>query len=746
VRYANVYPGVSLTWNGRAAGGTEYEFQLDPGADPAQIELAFDGADYLATDAAGNLLVYTGAGVLQETKPAAYQEVDGVRVPVATAFRILGSTVAFQVGAYDRSRPLTIDPTVNLAKLAYSTFLGGAGDDAGNSLAVDALGSTYVTGNTTSLNFPTTAGAWDPSLAGEGAFVTKLTPGGGNLVYSTFLDGGADDDGVAIAVDASGSALVTGSTTSTDFPTTAGAFDTTANGGMDGFVTKLTANGGQLLYSTYLGGDSIDAGFSVAVDSFGNAYVTGQTFSSNFPTTAGALATTSNGGSEAFVGKINPGASGASSLAYSTYLGGSADDLASDVAVEAPNRVWLTGRTGSANFPTTAGAFDTTFNGINDAYATVLETIVNFPSQLQYSTYLGGSASDDGLGVAVDGVGGGYVTGSTVSSNFPTTPGAYDTTYNVSDAFLAQLRPAAGAGQLAYSTFLGGTLGDVGQQVAVDSSGNAWVTGRTNSSDFPTTADAFDPTPNGDFDVLVSRINTGLTGSAGLVYSTVLGSQADEQGNSIALDSSGDVYLAGATYGAFPTTPQAFQPARGGGTTDGFVSKLGNYSISGRAIDSTTGNPVAGVMVSLSGPTSGNVATGSDGRFGFTNGVDGGRYLVAASKSATNVNPPRVDIDSLDGSYELVFLVQAGQPSAVEVRSFAARRTSDGIVLRWRTGSAARIAGFDVYRGSVRVNRRLLPAAATSLVDPLGGAGFRYRLILVRPDGTRVTAARATVR
>jgi len=323
------------------------------------------------------------------------------------------------------------------------------------------------------------------------------------------LLGGSDgDSGGVIAVDSAGAIDVIGDTGSADFPTTAGAFDTGYNGGGgDAFVTKLNPAGSDLAYSTYLGGSDIDVGWSIAVDSAGTRYVTGYTNSADFPTTAGAFDTSFNGGGifgDAFVTKLNPGGS---DLAYSTYLGGSDDDIGRGIAIDSAGAAYLTGDTESGDFPATAGAFDTSFNDtgryfVGDAFVTKLNPA---GSGLAYSTYLGGSSPEEGgFEIAVDSGGAAYVTGTTFSRNFPTTAGAFDTSFNGgfenggTDAFVTKLNPA-GSG-LAYSTYLGGSDEDIGQGIAIDSAGAAYVTGYISSTDFPTTAGAFDTSFNGGFD------------------------------------------------------------------------------------------------------------------------------------------------------------------------------------------------------------------------------------------------------
>src|SRR5829696_9034220 len=437
--YGGLWPGIDMAVRGEG-GKLKYEFHLKPGASVEDVRLGYRGAEGLKVGAGGELLVRTSLGVLKDAAPVSYQRIGGERVPVESRYRLTGDGgYGFAVGAYDPRYPLVIDP-----ELDYSTFLGGTDTDFGLGIAVDGSGSAYVTGQTYSTEYPTTPGAYDPSDNDRiDAFVTKLNASGSALVYSTYLGAEGDEGGNDIAVDGSGSVYVTGETSSTNYPTTSAAYDTIFNGGAggsntvctfsqecDAFVTKLNASGSALVYSTFLGGTEPDRGWGIAVRD-GSAYVTGDTNSTNYPTTTGAFDTTFNG-IDAFVTKFN--ASG-SDLVYSTFLGRGAGR---DIAVDGTGRAYVTGFTRSSAYPTTSGAFDRTFNVGTfgpDAFVTKLNAS---GSALAYSTFLGGTDVDRGWGIAVRD-GRAYVTGETSSTNFPTTTGAFDRTFNGLDAFVTKL-------------------------------------------------------------------------------------------------------------------------------------------------------------------------------------------------------------------------------------------------------------------------------------------------------------------
>jgi hypothetical protein len=576
VEYQDVYPGIDVVYYGKD-GQLEYDFIVSPGADPSAIALDFAGAENVAINPQGDLVLHTGAGDLIQQKPYLYQETNGTREKVAGTYLLSTQHSAlstfgvfFDVGAYDASRPLVIDPLV----LGYSTFLGGTQHDSANAIAVDKHGNAYVGGWTSSAEFPTTPGAFDRIFDGpdgyEDAFITKLNATGTGLVYSTFLGGGGGQEVVTgIAVDQSGNVYLSGATNSFDFPTTPGVFGGLFNGDIDAFVTKLRADGSGLLYSSYLGAsDGYDFAQAIAVDAAGNAYLAGDTTAPSFPTTPGAFDTTHGGNftQDAFVTKVNPSGT---ALAYSTLLGGSNNEGAVGIALDDGDNAYVTGQTVSSDFPTTPGAFDTSMGG-SDAFVTKLNA---GGTGLHFSTFLGGTGGEAGWAIAVDAGRNPFVTGYTTSSAFPTTPGAFDTTHNgLEDIFVTKLR--ADGADLKYSTFLGGSSYEGGYAIAVDQTGSAYVTGYTSSLNFPVTPGALDSTHNGgSHDVFVTK----LTYSGGAIdYSTYMGGSGVEDGYGVAVDGRGNAYVTGHTRSSnFPTTPGAFDTSYGGSDiADAFVAKF----------------------------------------------------------------------------------------------------------------------------------------------------------------------------
>jgi len=622
VRYAGVYPGVDLVYYGNQQQ-LEYDFVVAPAASPNAIRLRLEGAAALSLDDNGNLSVRTNNGAVEFEKPLVYQVVHGRRALVDGQFKLMAdNTVGFTLGHYDRARPLVIDPV-----LLYSTFFGGTNAEFVVAAASDAAGNAYVTGLTISEDFPLTAGAFQAVNFATGAndvstaFISKFNSSGTALLYSTYLGGVAisntlheqGDYGKSIVVDAYGNAYVTGYTYSTDFPITSGAFQ---KGNIPaelhyptGFVTKLNPGGTGLVYSTFLGGSLLDELTAIAIDSSGDAFISGISFSADFPTTSGALQSINKSygdqGFNAVVTKMNPTGS---ALIYSTYLGGANSDGSTlggiywtdPIVVDKSGNAYVGGFTTSGDFPVTSGAYQATNHGIFNITVSKLNPA---GSALLYSTYLGGSTNSVVEGLGVDSLGNAYVAGYTSDTDFPVTTGAFqkvnkaDTNTDISpdanqNGFVSKLNPIGTA--LLYSTYLGGTTGPWGgdqvYDLAVDSSGDAYVTGSAMSADFPVTANAYQSKNRGATQCCVESTYTSngfLTefnpaGSA-LIYSTYFGGSGTQNpegpggsGDSaygLALGKNGNVYVVGFTTSPnFPVTAGAFETAYHTQQNTGFVA------------------------------------------------------------------------------------------------------------------------------------------------------------------------------
>lgn len=550
VKYTGVYRGIDLIYHGDQRV-LEYDFIVAPGADPGMIDIRFQGARKLSIDDDGALVIAVEGRDIIEKAPAVYQDIGGRRRSVAGRYVLRSrDRVGFAVAPYDHARPLVIDPT-----LVYSFALTGTGDEYPVGIAVDAAGNAYVTGYTTSPNFPTTPGAFNPTFTpGWAAFVSKLNAAGSALVYSTFLGGGRASD---IAVDSTGNAFITG-LAGDSFPTTPGAFQTAISQAWTGFVTKLNSAGSGLIYSTYISAVRNPGG--IALDASGNAYITGAA-GYGLPTTSGAFQTTFSGisSTNGFVTKVN---SSGSALVYSTYLG--MNSWGSAIAVDTSGNAYVAGSVASypvLGFPTTPGAFQTTFGGgYQDAFISKLNAA---GSGLIYSTYLGGPGSDVAAAIAVDAGGNAYVAGA-AGIGFPITSGAYQPTINAGawgssgqDAFVSKLN-ATGSG-LVYSTYLGGSQQEGASGLALDGNGNAYVTGQTNSDNFPITPDAFQGDTVLNAGAYVTKLNAS---GSNLLFSSYLPGTG---GSVIATDSSGDAYVAGTINTAAYPAPSSY---------DAFVTKL----------------------------------------------------------------------------------------------------------------------------------------------------------------------------
>ena len=614
VTYSGVYPGVDLVYYGNQ-GTLEYDFVVSSNADPKALRLHFQGAQALSVTRSGDLTIKARNGEIAFHKPVVYQLKDGVREPVESYFQILNrSDIGFRLGSYDHTRELVIDP-----QLSYSTYLGGTGQvsfpllplgpGGAQAIALDSAGDVYVVGTTGSAvipgDFPVTADAFQTenaaTLSGQPtAFVAKFNPSLSAVIYATYLGGSGGDDASGIAVDGAGNAYITGAATSCDFPVTSGAFQTVnrtcgvlSPPSTNPFVAKLNANGSALLYSTYIGGSNGNGGclfnslecypgdsaVGIAIDSSGSAYIAGNALSTDFPVTSNAYQK-KLAGHNLFIAKLNPQGT---ALVYSTYLGGSRDDKGTAIAIDGAGNVYVTGHATSPDFPVTPGAFQTKYVGDEWPFVTKIDPT---GSTLVYSTYISpgqgyyvvGAEYNQGNAIAVDDAGNAYVTGSTESCHFPVTPDAFqkvnstcspgglNSTLN-SGAFVSELNQEGSS--LVYSTLLSGTdivsAGDVGNGVALDAFGNAYVTGRTGSTNFPVTDDAFRKFNHALYGVpnypmtnaFLTKLNSN--GSA-LLYSTYIGGNHGDIANAVAVDALGNPVITGGTCSPdFPVTARAFE-------------------------------------------------------------------------------------------------------------------------------------------------------------------------------------------
>ena len=587
VGLGEVYDSIRL--NLKAYGKqVEKIFIVEQGGDPEDIAVKLEGVEGLMVDGDGELEIKTGIAMFKMTAPVAYQDINGERVKVAANYKVIDSqsqfVYGFTVGNYNRNYPLVIDP------LLASTFIGAGDDDYGYSLGLDSSGNVFITGFTYSLNYPITASAYDTSP--NDIFVSKLNNSLTTLLASTFIGGSSDEEAYSLGLDSSGNVFITGYTYSSDYPTTLGAYDTTCefcdDYYADVFVSKLNNSLTTLQASTFIGGSDDEAAYAFGLDSSGNVFIAGYTYSSDYPTTPGAYDETceycADYYADIFVSKLN---NSLTSLQSSTFIGGNDEDayywLTLDV--DSSGNVYIAGDTYSSDYPTTPGAYDETCEYCADYYEDIfVSKLNNILTTLQASTFIGGGDDEAVYALGLDSSGNVFITGYTYSSDYPTTPGAYDTSWN--EIFVSKLNNSLTT--LQASTFIGGSDYEEPYGLGLDSSGNVFITGYTYSFDYPTTPGAYDRTCGTDgncnydevedwyyADVFVSKLNNSLTD---LLASTFIGGSSDEEAYGLGLDSSGSVFITGYTYSSdYPTTPGAYDRTCGHCDdyyADVFVSKL----------------------------------------------------------------------------------------------------------------------------------------------------------------------------
>lgn len=561
IEYSGFYSGIDICY-GSAGPRLKSEYHIAPGADPNRIRWEYEGPSEIRVDPDGSLFLRKGEIELREFAPVAYVEGrNGERRETAVRYHVYGdNSVGFDVDPYDRSLTLVIDP-----EITYSTYLGGGGTGAVTGIARDDQGNLYATGWTDALNFPIAGAAQASSGGGVDAFVVKLNPAGNQLMYATYIGGNSDDRAAGIAVDSSGQAHIVGATGSNNFPLQNPARGTFV-GGKEGFALKLNIAGSALIYSTYLGGSNHDVATAVAVDSSGNVYVAGDTYSSDLALLYPVQASL-GGGADAFVIRLS--SSGA--IAFSTYLGGSLDEHAGGIAVGASNIVYIAGGTFSTNFPL-AGAIQASNAGGQDAF--VAKILTSSSSQLQYSTYLGGSGGtlanpEQANAIAVDASGNAYIAGVVSSTNFPVSAGAFQSSAAGSrDIFVTKLN-ATGVTRV-YSTYIGWSGFDWASSIATDTFGNAFVAGHTSSVRFANVG-GVQSEFRGIYDGFIFKLNAA---GGALSFSTLYGGALADQINAIAIDSSGNIFVGGQTSSNDLPTQAALQSSMAG-TSSGWLARLG---------------------------------------------------------------------------------------------------------------------------------------------------------------------------
>ena len=550
VEYKQIYPGVDIFFHADSTS-VEFDFILEAGADPGAVRIETAGARHVGLADSGDLVLETDSGNYQLHAPKIYQKTRNGTALIDGGFILLdGDKIGMRVGRYDVAFPLVIDPV-----LTYSSYAGGSGTDEAHGVAVDAAGNVYLSGNTTSPDFPT-MNPYQSGLGGfRSAFVMKLDPAG-ELVYATYI-GNDVAEARGIALDAEGSVYLTGSTSSTTFPLV-NPFQSVNRGLIDAFALKLSATGDHLWYSTYLGGRAIDRGRSIAVDTAGYAYITGATSSTNFPV-ANAFQGTHAGNVDAYITRLNPAGG---SLSYSTFLGGAGSDYAYAISVNVSGEAFVTGYTNSAGFPLFSPLQNEIVGG-NDAFVTKLDAA----GSPVYSSFWGGSGDDTGSAITLNDSGHIYLAGQTTSDDLTMLNAWQPVRRGGTDAFLARFDPTGA--NVEFSTYLGGNSNDDAYAVTVDAAGGVYLAGATESADFPQMSPV-----QGAFGGVVDAFVAKLTASGALGYSTYLGGVGNDRVRAIVADAGGDVYVAGITGSTNFPVPNGQQTIYGGGTTDAFVSIL----------------------------------------------------------------------------------------------------------------------------------------------------------------------------
>jgi hypothetical protein len=558
--YYNIYDGIDLKYYSNRAG-FKYDLIVQPGAEVGQIRIRMNGAERLSLEDPTELRFETKFKDVFDRDLKIYQTLDGVKKEIDGNFKIIDNNeYGFEISDdYNKTEILVIDPL-----LEYSTFIGGGSTEYCNDISVDGSGNAVITGFTYSSTFPTTNGSYNTTKNKKyDCFVTKLSNNGSNLVYSTFIGGADSDYASAIKLDSKGVAYITGQTSSSNFPITENVFNDTLAGDWDVFVLKLNAMGSGLFYSTFIGGSAFDRSWDLDIDASGYVFVTGDTTSIDFPVISDSFDTVKNSSSDCFVLKLNRTGQ---KLIYSTFLGGELVDIAYGIVVDKLGCAYITGMTDSLDFPMSGNAMDTIRNGTYDGFASKLNKT---GKGLVYSTYIGGDDLDAGQAITLKSNNCAVITGNTSSSNFPVTSGANDTDYDgLDDGFVLILNQTGQ--KTIYSTFIGGDSIDISYDICLDDAENIYITGQTVSSDFPVTSDAYNNILNG-YDIFLTKLTPQLSN---IIYSTFIGGSLSDKGTAITLDSFNSVYVIGETSSStFPTTEGSYD-TKYAGNWDGIAFKF----------------------------------------------------------------------------------------------------------------------------------------------------------------------------
>ncbi|MEW6043424.1 MAG: SBBP repeat-containing protein [Thermoproteota archaeon] len=634
ISLGQVWPSIEVDL--KAYGNNvEKIFTVLPGGSVSDIKTSFDGVSRLQIAESGQLVLDTELGTIKFSKPIAYQILQNQKMPVEIAYILVDEkSYGFSVGAYRIDLPLVIDP------LIASTFVGGDNDDQAFAITRDSSGHVFITGQTfdSTSDYPSTSGVYDTTNNGNyDVFVSKLNGDLSLLSASTFIGASGADRAFAIVADSSDNIFVTGDTLSAAFPTTVGAYNTTAAGSNEVFVSKFNNALTSLSASTFLGGTALDSGRAITTDSSGNVYVTGLTNTAggtNFPTTSGAYDETHNGSDDVFVSKLN---NNLTSLLNSTFVGGASDEVGYSIVLDSSGNVYITGYANSG-FPTTAGAYDNSSAGAQEVYVSKLN---NNLTSLLNSTFVGGDSVDVAYDLALDSSGNVYITGETQdgATDYPVTTGAYDTTLGGSnDAFVSKLN--SNLSSLLNSTYIGGSGFDRGLSIAIDSSGKPYIAVRTTdaATDYPVTTGAYDTTHNGMDDVAITKLDSNLSS---VIASTFVGGSANDRPYGMLLDSSNNVFVAGETDNGvtdYPVTTSAYDTTQNG-LIDVFVSFLDcNLSNSTSTCATLTSGGSVSIPVSAGGTANATLPSGNTLTVTLPAGVSGFITITDTDSGSSNPN------------------------------------------------------------------------------------------------------------